>query len=249
MKTLLHIPHSSYTIPSEYKKLFYLDERELLQEQIKMTDSYTDDLFDVTGIDKLIFPISRLICDVERFRDKSEETMTKQGMWVCYTKTSYLKKLKLVDLKHEQTILEKYYDKHHSEFYRMVTKNLTTHKQCLIIDCHSFPSSPLPYELNQDKERPDICIGTDDFHTPSKIRDYVCKKFTKLGYKVALNTPFSGTIVPIEYYGNNKNVYSLMIEINRGLYMNQSTGEKSLHFQILKEHINDIITSLTNLTL
>jgi hypothetical protein len=31
--------------------------------------------------------------------------------------------------------------------------------RCLIIDCHSFPSVALPYELDQREERADFCIG------------------------------------------------------------------------------------------
>ena len=121
MKTLLHIPHSRYTIPFEYQNLFYLNPLELRKEQIKMTDSYTDDLFDIPNVEKLVFPISRLICDVERFRDENDEIMAKQGMWVTYTKTSELKPLKKVSDEHKQEILEKYYDVHHKKFYEKVT--------------------------------------------------------------------------------------------------------------------------------
>ena len=141
---LIHIPHSSYAIPNEYKDLFYLKDDELFQEQIKMSDSYTDELFDVKGIQKLIFPISRLVCDVERFRNEEDEEMTKQGMWVCYTKTSDCKPLKIADDKHKQEILKLYYDKHHSVFESQVEKILKKHHHCLIIDAHSFSSIPLP---------------------------------------------------------------------------------------------------------
>ena len=113
---LIHIPHSSYLIPEKYKDIFFLKEDDLRQEQIKMSDSYTDELFNVKAIKKHIFPISRLVCDVERFRDENDEEMAKQGMWVCYTKTSDCKPLKIVDDKHKQEILKLYYDKHDSLF-------------------------------------------------------------------------------------------------------------------------------------
>ena len=70
---LIHIPHSSYIIPNEYKDLFYLNDDELFQEQIKMTDSFTNELFNIKEIYKLIFPVSRLVCDVERFRNEKDE--------------------------------------------------------------------------------------------------------------------------------------------------------------------------------
>ena len=157
MKTeiLLHIPHSSYFIPNKYKNLFCITENELRIEQIKMTDSYTNELFNLP-YKKIIFPISRLICDVERFREESQEEMTKQGMWVCYTKTHELKTLKRTTNEHKKEILEKYYDTHHKKFEEKVGNILKQNKKCLIIDCHSFPSKALPYELYQEDERPDI---------------------------------------------------------------------------------------------
>ena len=121
---LIHIPHSSYYIPKEYKDLFVLKENDLRQEQIKMSDSYTDELFNIKGIEQHIFPISRLVCDVERFRNEEDEEMTKQGMWVCYTKTSDCKPLKIFDDKHKQEILKLYYDKHHFIFENLVEKIL-----------------------------------------------------------------------------------------------------------------------------
>lgn len=39
-----------------------------------MTDHYCDDLYD-TGGKMIRFPVSRLVCDPERFRDDSEEIM------------------------------------------------------------------------------------------------------------------------------------------------------------------------------
>lgn len=241
---LIHIPHSSYLIPEEYKKLFFLKGGNLKQEQIKMTDSYTDELFNLRGIKQHIFPISRLICDVERFRNEEDEEMTKQGMWVCYTNTSDCKPLKKVDSRHKQEILKIYYDKHHSAFETQVEEILHEYKQCLIIDAHSFSSTPLPYELHTHEFRPDICIGTDDYHTHRNIVEYFYKAFSELEYKVGINNPFCGTIVPLKYYQKNNNVYSIMLEINRSLYMNERTGEKSKNFFRVKRDIIKVISKL-----
>ena len=206
-----------------------------------MSDSYTDELFNIKGIKQHIFPISRLVCDVERFRDEDDEEMTKQGMWVCYTKTSDCKSLKMVDDKHKQEILKLYYDKHHSAFECQVEEMLKKYRECLIIDAHSFSSTPLPYELHSQELRPDICIGTDDFHTRQKVTEYFYNAFSELGYKVGINNPFCGTIVPLKYYGRNKNVHSVMLEINRSLYMDEIIGEKNKNFFNIKQDIQNKI--------
>lgn len=241
---LIHIPHSSYIIPKKYKELFFLNEDELHIEQLKMTDSYTNELFDIKGIQKLIFRISRLICDVERFRNENDEEMTRQGMWVCYTKTSDGKPLKKADNNHRKEILEKYYDKHHLLFENQVKEMLKKYNRCLIIDAHSFSSNPLPYELHSDGFRPDICIGADDFHTPDKIINYFSEGFTKLGYKVKINNPFCGTIVPLRFYNRERGVNSVMIEINRSLYMDEVTGRKNKNFLKVKQDISQVINNV-----
>ena len=90
---------------------------------------------------------------------------------------------------------------------------------CLIIDGHSYPALPLPYELNQTAFRPDFCIGTDDFHTSEESVATVEKIFLSYGYSTARNQLFSGTIVPMKHYRKDYRVHSLIIEINRRLYL------------------------------
>ena len=238
---LIHIPHSSYVIPKKYRNLFYLDDDELFQEQVKMTDSYTDELFDIEDVQKLVFPLSRLVCDVERFRNEEDEEMSTQGMWVCYTKTSGCTPLKKVSDILKQKVLELYYDEHHSTFENLVESILNQRKQCLIIDAHSFSSAPLPYELHSQDFRPDICIGTDSFHSPKELVEYFYNAFSAKGYKVGINNPFCGTIIPVKFYNKNKNVNSVMLEINRSLYMNESTGQKNGRFYEVKQDISQIV--------
>jgi N-formylglutamate amidohydrolase len=114
------------------------------------------------------------------------------------------------------TLIDTYDHPHHSKLTRMVDSCLEKHNQCLIIDCHSFPAQPLPYEC--DLNRPDICIGTDSYHTSTELKDYLSATFKALGYDVAIDSPFSGTIVPLKHYHKDQRVESVMIEVNRSLY-------------------------------
>ena len=70
---LIHVPHASTFIPPNEKRFFLKDD--LTDELLKMTDLYTDELFDCRR-DMLVFPVSRLVCDVERFRDDTDEPMS-----------------------------------------------------------------------------------------------------------------------------------------------------------------------------
>ncbi len=113
-----------------------------------------------------------------------------------------------------------------------------------MVDCHSFPSEPLPYEVVQDVHRPDICIGTDDFHTPDSLSGALVEFFRNRGYIVALNRPFAGSIVPMAYYGSDKRVRSVMIELNRGLYLHETDAKKKPAFATLMEDLQAALALL-----
>lgn len=49
--------------------------------------------------------------------------------------------------------------------------------------------------------------------------------FSALGFRVALNDPFAGALVPISRYQKDNRVRAVMIEINRNLYMDEASGE------------------------
>ena len=83
-KLVLHIPHSSIEIP--LLDGYVSSHDEIQQEIIKLTDWYTDDLFDSQVDDKIVTPFSRIFCDVERFADDDLEVMSKFGMGVLYEK-------------------------------------------------------------------------------------------------------------------------------------------------------------------
>ncbi len=80
----LHIPHSSKEIPPDVRRSFVLPDSELETELIRLSDSYTDELFDCKLATKIIFPVSRLVLDPERFVDDANEPMSKFGMGVVY---------------------------------------------------------------------------------------------------------------------------------------------------------------------
>ena len=142
--TLLHIPHASTVIPGNYLASF---RQAILPHEIEvMTDWFCDELFDC-GRDRIVFPISRLVCDVERFRDDKQEIMADIGMGVTYRCTSTLEHLRSITEDEKGEILSQYYDSHHEKFERAVEKKLRTFGYCLIIDCHSFYPTALPYEL------------------------------------------------------------------------------------------------------
>jgi N-formylglutamate amidohydrolase len=236
---ILHIPHSSSEIP--LLDGYVSSHAKIQQEIIKLTDWYTDDLFDSDVDVKIVAPFSRVFCDVERFADDELEIMSKVGMGVLYEKLDSDELLRKVSPELREKILTNYYWKHHENLTTKVEKELKINGECLIVDCHSFPSTPLLKAINQNSNTPDFNIGTDSFHTPKKYIDASITYFENLGYTLGVDWPYSGSIVPMKYYQKEKRVSSIMLEINRKLYLNESTNEKSKNYSKTKDVVQGFI--------
>ena len=57
---ILHIPHASKTIPLDVRKSLTISDDEITEELIRMTDSFTDELFDCGPelATKIVLPVS-----------------------------------------------------------------------------------------------------------------------------------------------------------------------------------------------
>jgi N-formylglutamate amidohydrolase len=224
---ILHIPHSSRHIPPEERAQLAPDDRTLALELLRMTDAFTDELFAPTSFEaaRVIFPVSRLVCDVERFPDDAHEPMALQGMGAVYVKTPDGQPLReQLTLAERTRIMEAWYSPHHQKLTQTVDDVIADGKNCIIVDCHSFSSRPLLHEPDQEPIRPDICIGTDDWHTPARLRNELVAAASNAGFSVLVDRPFAGALVPAKHYRREPKVQAIMIEINRSLYMDEQNG-------------------------
>ena len=233
---ILHLPHDADTIPAEIRDQFVLDDAELRQELLRMTDHRTATLFGAgEGAGRVVrAPVSRLVVDAERFEEDALEPMSSVGMGVVYTRTATGKPLRhTLSAEEREQLLERWYRPHHRRLEQVTADALRIHGRALVIDAHSFPSVPLPYEGTTDADRPDICIGTDPFHTPPALRDALVERFASAGFRVAVNTPFAGALVPGRFYRQEPRVQSVMVEVNRRLYLDEMTGLPGERFSVV----------------
>jgi N-formylglutamate deformylase len=139
---VVHIPHASQIVPQEVLASYVISREALAAELLRMTDHYTDELFGLP-LDlatSIVFPVSRLVVDPERFVDDAQEPMTAKGMGVVYTRTSDGQCLRPDGFPalRRQELLETYYAPHHRRLGGAVAAALEKHGKCLLIDGHSF---------------------------------------------------------------------------------------------------------------
>jgi N-formylglutamate deformylase len=243
---LFHVPHDSTFVPPSERSKLLLNDEGLKSELLRMTDHWTLDLF-TQGVPEervLRSPVSRLVVDVERFEEDSLEIMASRGMGAVYERTSDGQQLRPpLAVAERRELMNTWYVTHHRRLTEAVQRALDDHGQALLIDAHSFPSHPLPYELDQRSDRPDICIGTDYFHTPLQLGEALLHAFRGAGWSVRLNIPFEGALVPMRHYKKQRNLAAVMIEANRALYVDEATGERKPCFASVARTIREVVRS------
>ena len=216
---ILHVPHGGLFIPEPELSTFELGGEELAAEARLMADLGTDILarkaYEASQLKPWVFinRLSRLVVDPERFTDESEE-MNAVGMGFAYSRTSDQRKLRSVSESDSQRLLRTYFEPYSNAFEELVGQVLQDRGSVTIIDLHSYAVEALPYELHKTDKRPGLCIGTNNFHTGTCLIAAARTAFESFT-SVALNEPFSGTYVPLEFYGRDARVQSLMLEIRK----------------------------------
>ncbi|MEU5099698.1 N-formylglutamate amidohydrolase [Streptomyces sp. NPDC020996] len=224
---ILHVPHSAREIPADVRAGIVLDDAALERELDHITDAHTAELADaaagLAGVTpwRFVNRLSRLVVDPERFPDEREE-MLSAGMGAVYTRTTHRAALRSADTDPEP-LIERYFRPYARAMTDAVADRLAATGRALIVDVHSYPTAPLPYELHGAGPRPPVCLGTDSFHTPPGLLAAAREAFAGCG-ETGLDSPFSGAYVPLEFYAKEPRVGALMVEIRRDAYMSEPGG-------------------------
>jgi N-formylglutamate amidohydrolase len=112
----------------------------------------------------------------------------------------------------------------------------------VLIDCHSMPSNPI---ADKGTGRPDFVLG-DRFGTScnGELTRLAASSLEALGYAVALNKPYAGGYITEHYGRPHKAQHVLQIEINRALYMNETSFAKSAGFDRLRASLETMVRAL-----
>ncbi len=104
------------------------------------------------------------------------------------------------------------------------------------LNLHSMPAdSYAVLKIETDKVLADFVLGDRDGTTCDPTLTGIIEDFLlERGYTVARNDPFKGVALISRIGRPGENRHSLQIEVNRALYMNESTYEKSANFTALQ---------------
>jgi N-formylglutamate amidohydrolase len=136
--------------------------------------------------------------------------------------------------------IERLYKPYHAALTALMQSTRAKFGTAFLLDCHSMPS--------QQSDRggwPDFVLG-DRFGASCapEITKLVQALLKSLGYRVALNKPYAGGYITEHYGKPAQGIHALQIEVDRSLYMNEETFEKSAAFSGLQADMERVIGML-----
>ena len=143
--------------------------------------------------------------------------------------------------------INNFYRPYHRALEKLIADTREKFGHCVLIDCHSMPSTGGPLDPDKGNGRADFIIG-DCFgrSCAAYITNVIDTTISKFGYRVARNKPFAGGYTTQHYGKPNSGVHVVQIEINRALYMDEMRIRKNKGFEGISAELTNLIASLVN---
>jgi N-formylglutamate amidohydrolase len=237
-------PHSGRCYPPEFLAASCLDERAIRRSE----DTYVEELFApaaALGAPFLKANFPRAWLDVNREPYELDPKMFEGslptfanvrsvrvagGLGTIARIVSESEEIYARPLTVEEALarIENVYKPYHRALRQLVAATHASFGFAVLIDCHSMPSA---VRGSQGRLRPDIVLG-DRYGTScaGDLVDHAAHTLSRLGYTVSRNKPYAGGFITEHYGQPARNLHAVQIEVNRSLYMDERTLERTPGF-------------------
>lgn len=249
---LFSFPHSGRNYTNSFKQSSRLNALQLRSSE----DAFVDGLFTEVcqhGGNKLVALFPRAFVDVNRLPDDLDPDLfseplaesanihmplVKAGLGVIPRVVGHQQNIYhgKISLSEGQQRIDQHYHPYHQWLDLLTTSAQVTHGFSLLTDCHSMPS-----RFSKNQPAPDFIIG--DLHGQSchrSIPETIYNYLEQAGFSVQLNQPYAGGAITRKYQSTQLGLHAVQIEINRGLYMDENSVQKSNNFDHLQLVLNGL---------
>lgn len=140
--------------------------------------------------------------------------------------------------------VETVYKPYHACLRRLVVRTHVAFGFSVLIDCHSMPSN---IRVSGSGMRPDFIIG-DRYGTSAsgELSRTAMRLLEDMGFAVVRNKPYAGGFITEHYGRPAKGLHALQIEVNRGLYVDETTLAKRPDFAVLQTAISAFLQDFSD---
>ena len=145
-----------------------------------------------------------------------------------------------------QARIDQCWKPYHAAVARAIDAAHARHGYSIHVNCHSMPSIASSHATDFPGEaHADFVVGDREGTTASAALSHlVCEHLASLGYNVSHNHPYKGVELVRRYGKPAEHRHSLQLEINRKLYMNETTFELAPGFEALKADLRSLVDVL-----
>lgn len=138
--------------------------------------------------------------------------------------------------------IERLYKPFHASLHELITRTQARFGVALLVDCHSMPSASMSAS---GSTKPDFVIGdrfgaSCDPRASRAIREAI----VQLGYQAHVNRPYAGGYITEHYGRPAQGVHAVQIEINRALYLNETSLQPTARFAKLQNDLTVLVQRL-----
>lgn len=140
--------------------------------------------------------------------------------------------------------IEVIYKPYHAALRRLIARTHAHFGRAVLLDCHSMPGN---IRISGSGVRPDFIIG-DRYGTSasSELSRLALKLLEEQGFVAVRNKPYAGGFITEHYGRPARGLHALQIEVNRGLYIDESSLRKKPDFDKVALSIKSFIQSFSN---
>jgi N-formylglutamate deformylase len=137
---------------------------------------------------------------------------------------------------------------YHAQLKALLIDQRDRFGMAVLIDCHSMPREAICAATHAAGRRPNVILG-DRFGAACDrwLVDAAAEAFVAAGFVVARNAPFAGGYITQSYGRPREHVHALQIELDRGLYMDESRIERLACFDEVRARIARVVSGLAML--
>ncbi len=141
--------------------------------------------------------------------------------------------------------IDQIYVPYHRTLSALTNAVLAKAGEVLLVDCHSMPASATAHVVPAAAGGVDVVLG-DRFGAScaEDIPAFLEERLEAHGLRVLRNKPYAGGFITQNHGAPHRGQHALQIEINRSLYMNEATLEKTGDFGRLAGVLAEVVAGL-----
>jgi N-formylglutamate amidohydrolase len=144
--------------------------------------------------------------------------------------------------------IRKFHTPYHEAIQRLLNETHARFGKVFHINCHSMRAvSGKQSSDGEGNVRADFVLGDrDGTSCDPAFTERVRATLAGMGYEVKVNDPYKGVELVRAYSDPARGRHSLQIEINKRLYMDESTLQKTEGFAVLQRNLSSLLREMTN---